>query len=262
MAIPHSVHVPPDAAHLPERFGLFTLILLGESIVAVMQGMESQNDWTPAAAACAFCGMTVSFLIWWWYFDGAQAASEQPIRSRRDALRFHIWSYAHFPFYLGIIVTGVGVQRIVSAASLHSIEPADIHILIAALCTVMAALAAIGATSAGRSHDAASIAGRHATVTALTFVAGNVLPMTSAPALVALITVCCVAQLAISLSAGELHSARTAVLSAEFETADSFEGSPSCFFAIQRKLKSDVKSDGIAVSGVFPEARPRHVPCG
>src|SRR6185295_999400 len=42
LAVPHSVKVPPDAAHLPERFGLFTLILLGESVVAVMQGMESQ----------------------------------------------------------------------------------------------------------------------------------------------------------------------------------------------------------------------------
>jgi hypothetical protein len=44
LAVPYSMKVPPDAAHLPERFGLFTLILLGESVVAVMQGMESQDD--------------------------------------------------------------------------------------------------------------------------------------------------------------------------------------------------------------------------
>jgi hypothetical protein len=47
LAVPHSIKVPPDAAHLPERFGLFTLILLGESVVAVMQGMESQENWPP-----------------------------------------------------------------------------------------------------------------------------------------------------------------------------------------------------------------------
>ena len=75
LAVPHSVKVPPDAAHLPERFGLFTLILLGEAVVAVMQGMESQEDWTPAAATSAFLGMGISFLIWWWYFDGASGAS-------------------------------------------------------------------------------------------------------------------------------------------------------------------------------------------
>jgi low temperature requirement protein LtrA len=49
LAVRHSVKIPPDATHLPERFGLFTLILLGESIVAVMRGMESQEDWTPSA---------------------------------------------------------------------------------------------------------------------------------------------------------------------------------------------------------------------
>jgi low temperature requirement protein LtrA len=44
LAVPHSVKVPPDAAHLPERFGLFTLIPLGEAVVGVMHGMESQED--------------------------------------------------------------------------------------------------------------------------------------------------------------------------------------------------------------------------
>src|SRR5262245_43392302 len=43
VAVRHSAAAPPDAAHLPERFGLFTLILLGESVVAVMQGIESQE---------------------------------------------------------------------------------------------------------------------------------------------------------------------------------------------------------------------------
>ncbi|MFN7983560.1 MAG: low temperature requirement protein A [Vicinamibacterales bacterium] len=96
LAIRHSVAIPPDAAHLPERFGLFTLILLGEAVIAVMQGMESQEDWSPAAATSAFLGMAISFLIWWWYFDGAAGGSEQPVRTTREALRFHIWTYAHF----------------------------------------------------------------------------------------------------------------------------------------------------------------------
>ena len=117
LAVRHSVKVPPDAAHLPERFGLFTLILLGESVVGVMRGMESQEDWPPGAAVSAFLGMGIAFLIWWWYFDGARAASEQPVRTKREAIRFHVWSYAHFPLSLGIVVSGVGVERIVTAAA-------------------------------------------------------------------------------------------------------------------------------------------------
>ena len=33
----------PHSAHLPERFGLFTLIVLGESIVAVVNGVALHN---------------------------------------------------------------------------------------------------------------------------------------------------------------------------------------------------------------------------
>lgn len=61
-AVQHTVRVPTDAAHLPERFGLFTLILLGESVVAVLQGTESQDDWTPVAAAP--CILASSFWAW------------------------------------------------------------------------------------------------------------------------------------------------------------------------------------------------------
>src|ERR1700741_1354356 len=133
LAVRHSVKIPPDAAHLPERFGLFTLILLGESVVAVMRGMESQEDWPPSAAASAFLGMAIAFVIWWWYFDGALGASEQPVRTKREAIRFHIWSYAHFPLYLGIVVAGAGVERIVTAASKHALERTESLILAASV---------------------------------------------------------------------------------------------------------------------------------
>ncbi|PYK32525.1 MAG: hypothetical protein DME58_05530 [Verrucomicrobia bacterium] len=34
---------PPGATHFPERFGLLTIILLGEFVASVMRGIESQN---------------------------------------------------------------------------------------------------------------------------------------------------------------------------------------------------------------------------
>ena len=94
LLVEHSVALPPDPSHLPERFGLFTLILLGESVVALMRGVESQEYWPVEAAAAALLGMCLLFVVWWWYFDGIGAAEPQPVRSRSDALRFQIWSYA------------------------------------------------------------------------------------------------------------------------------------------------------------------------
>jgi len=159
IAIPHSVTVPPDAAHLPERFGLFTLILLGQSVVAVMQGMESQDDWTPAAATSAFVGMAALFVIWWWYFDKAAGASEQPVRTGREAIRFHIWSYAHFPLALGILVLGVGIERIVMAASRRPLAASDYPILMGAVAAVAVATTVIAAcTTSTSAPSSASLA--------------------------------------------------------------------------------------------------------
>jgi len=110
--------IPPDAAHLPERFGLFTIILLGESMFAVMQGMERQETWSLPAAASAFAGMAVAFLFWWWYFDGPGATGERRLRARRHLWRFHLWAYAHFPLYLGIAVTGVGFEHVITAGGI------------------------------------------------------------------------------------------------------------------------------------------------
>jgi low temperature requirement protein LtrA len=114
LTLPHAVKVPPNPAHLPERFGLFTLVLFGEAVVAVMRGMRSQEEWTFVAASSAFAGIGLLFLIWWWYFDVAAVASQRSVRNHRDAIRFNLWSYAHFPLYIGLVVTAVGVQRIVA----------------------------------------------------------------------------------------------------------------------------------------------------
>jgi low temperature requirement protein LtrA len=211
VAVPHSVKVPPDAAHLPERFGLFTLILLGESVVAVMQGMESQEDWSPAAAASAFLGMGISFLIWWWYFDGASGASEQPVRTNREAIRFHIWSYAHFPLYLGIVIAGVGVQRIVTAASRATLTTAESTILVGAMTAVMLAMTTIGATSEGRRRPTSFGVMQNVGLAAATLTIGILGHFESPLVLIVLIVMLYLAQLGVVLngrsSAGSLARA-------------------------------------------------------
>jgi low temperature requirement protein LtrA len=143
----HAERLPPDASHLPERFGLFTIILLGESIVAVMHGMESQEYWSVSAALSAFLGMGIAFCFWWWYFDGAKATAERPIRCRRDVLLFHIWSYVHFPLYLGIAIVAVGIKHIVSLAADVTLQSSEAWILCTATALAMLALGSIGATS-------------------------------------------------------------------------------------------------------------------
>jgi low temperature requirement protein LtrA len=149
-AVKYTHTVPPDAEHLPERFGLFTIILLGESVAAVMRGMESQESWPVSAAVSAFTGLALVFALWWWYFDLAKAAAERHIRTARDTIRFQIWSHAHFPLYLSIAVLGVGVEHVISLPSGTQLGVQHAWIVVGATFAVMVTLVVIGISSAYR----------------------------------------------------------------------------------------------------------------
>lgn len=149
----HLVQVPHDAAHLPERYGLFTIILLGESVVGVMHGMQSQEYWSPWAASAAILALVLLFLVWWWYFDGVDAVRERFVRSSTDAVRFHVWSYAHLPLYLAIAVTGVGLEHVIATATDAPLHAGEALILCGAASALMGAMTVIGATSHRHSHS-------------------------------------------------------------------------------------------------------------
>jgi low temperature requirement protein LtrA len=147
------VSVPHDAAHLPERYGLFSIILMGESVVALMTGMEHQEYWSVRAAATAVLGMTLIVVIWWCYFDLVDGAGERMIRSTRDAIRFHGWSYAHLPLYLGIAVAGVGIEHLVTKATKEPVHLDEAAILLTALATVAASMLVLAWTRRDHAAD-------------------------------------------------------------------------------------------------------------
>jgi len=49
--------------HIAERYGLFTLIVLGESVLAVTSGTAG-TDWAPAAVLTAVAGFVAAVCIW------------------------------------------------------------------------------------------------------------------------------------------------------------------------------------------------------
>jgi low temperature requirement protein LtrA len=121
------------------------------------------------------------------------------VRSKREAVRFHIWSYAHFPLYLGVVVAGAGVERIVTAASKHALTGVEAHILATAVATVMVAMTAIDRTSAGRRRHAAAAVSWSAALAAATLAVGISGPLTVPVALIATLAALCAAQLFLSL---------------------------------------------------------------
>jgi low temperature requirement protein LtrA len=162
----HMIDVPHDAAHLPERYGLFTIILMGESMVAVMTGMEHQEYWSVRAAASAMLGMGLIVAIWWCYYDVVEAAGEHLVRSRRDGVRFQVWSYGHLPLYLGIAVTGVGLEHVIAKATKEPLHTGEVAILSGAIAAITLSLLLLAATRRAQRQDRstrqATIHERHA----------------------------------------------------------------------------------------------------
>jgi low temperature requirement protein LtrA len=97
-------HAPIHPAHIPERFGLLTIIVLGESVIAVVLG-TAEVSWTPSSGAAAFAGFVAAAAIWWLYFGFLDASIVR--RSIRAGMTF---VYAHFPVTIGIAALGVGVK--------------------------------------------------------------------------------------------------------------------------------------------------------
>jgi low temperature requirement protein LtrA len=106
---------PIHASHLVERFGLFTLIVLGESVISVAQG-AAEVDWTPATVGTAVAGFLAVASLWWLYFD---RIDDGAIRSVLQGLT---WNYAHLPLLAGLVSVAVGTEFAIRQAADGQLE--------------------------------------------------------------------------------------------------------------------------------------------
>jgi low temperature requirement protein LtrA len=60
--------LPIQVSHLPERLGLFTIIVLGESIVVTGLGV-ADTEWAVGSVVVAAMAFAAVGCLWWLYFD-------------------------------------------------------------------------------------------------------------------------------------------------------------------------------------------------
>jgi low temperature requirement protein LtrA len=102
---------PVDRRHLPERFGLLTLIVLGESVLAVVLGV-SKVSWDAGSAAAAATGFIVAAALWWIYFDFL----DEGALTSRGIFGGLTYTYANYFVVVGLAALGAGVKLAVLAA--------------------------------------------------------------------------------------------------------------------------------------------------
>jgi low temperature requirement protein LtrA len=129
-----------DPRHIAERYGLFTLIVLGESVVATVSSLHPV--WCTAAVATALLGLAIAAAIWWLYFDRWRAMPAGGIGAG------YVWAQGHLLVFAGIASTAVGLELAIEAASDgHHLDLADRLPLGAGLASYFLAMALIrGAT--------------------------------------------------------------------------------------------------------------------
>src|SRR5262249_36113434 len=95
---------PVDQRHLPEWFGLLTLIVLGESVLAVVLGV-SKVSWDSGSAAAAVGGFIIAAAIWWIYFDFL----DEGALTARGIFGGLTYVYVNYFVVTGLASLGVGV---------------------------------------------------------------------------------------------------------------------------------------------------------
>ena len=99
----------PATESLVERFGLFTIIVLGEVVFGVVDGL-SAPDRDGLLVATGMIALVVGFGIWWVYFDLVGR------RAPRDGQPLVAWMLSHLPITLAIAAAGAAMVSLIGHA--------------------------------------------------------------------------------------------------------------------------------------------------
>ena len=134
---------PIQMDHLVERFGLFTIIVLGETVLAVVVGVAHAH-WAASAVVFAAIGMTISFSLWWIYFEGVVGT---PLRNI-GGVRPLVWVYGQALLVMSITALGVGMEVAIFTELGESLGTPHTFVLVGSLALALLGIAVVLASEA------------------------------------------------------------------------------------------------------------------
>ncbi len=101
--------------HLPERFGLFVIIALGETVVAIGSTASTRFSALTVGTLALSLGLIVG--LWWTYFHYGAPAVQHSLETNEVQSRIvrDVFSYGHFVYVAAIICVAVGLKRMLAA---------------------------------------------------------------------------------------------------------------------------------------------------
>lgn len=110
--------LPLSPSHLRERFGLFTIILLGEVLISTVSIVSAIK--TPTAFILLAIAFSITFCIWWLYFQNVETT-----KIKKHPYAVMVYTFTHLPLALGIMFMAIGfeniIEKIIPNVSLHTL---------------------------------------------------------------------------------------------------------------------------------------------
>ncbi len=135
-----------STSKFPERFSLFTIIVLGESVVGVIVGLSELEDarvLDGAGILAGVLGLGIGFSLWWIYFDFVARRAPKPV-----FVTALFWVYLHLATLTAITATGVGISVAIADTATGSLAHSSRYLLVGGVVLGLVGVAALETTLA------------------------------------------------------------------------------------------------------------------
>jgi len=92
------------AGHLPGALWTITIIVLGEAVIAVVEGAARNGI---LVRSLPF-GLGIAFSLWWIYFDNVGGAPVRNVRADGRVSLINTWLYTHLPLVIALLLLELG----------------------------------------------------------------------------------------------------------------------------------------------------------
>ncbi len=132
---------PWHAEHIAERYGLFTIVVLGECVLATTTAVQASlaaGGVSGALVAVATGGLVLVFGLWWAYFKHPGGITDRV--SLRAAF---VWGYGQYVVFAAVAALGAGLQ-VATDSILGDVQLGDQAVAFAVAVPVVIYLVAVG----------------------------------------------------------------------------------------------------------------------
>jgi low temperature requirement protein LtrA len=145
-----SLHLqfPPHVSHIPERFGLFVTLVLGELVTQIVLALADSSR-QAIAIVMALLSVVIAVGLWWTYFNRLDDDAVRQLIGKENIWIYQLWLYIHLPLVISAAAASVGIGRVLIVDPQQILATEDRILLLGAIAAFLIFEAVICFTTIG-----------------------------------------------------------------------------------------------------------------